>query len=136
MALALKMQDALIFQVRHFSAFLENNLNNYFIYKESSIIKLSKDVYIHFAVEQEIGKTVILIHAETLRYNLKRWNESRNVSSYLAGQFSLILIATRVFLLTQEVKMQWKSGKILSWDIWVLKFSCDRIIKTIGLILR
>ena len=72
MALALKMQDALIFQVRHFSAFLENNLNNYFIYKESSIINLSKDVYIHFAVEQEIGKTVILRHAETLRYNLKR----------------------------------------------------------------
>ena len=39
-----------------------------FISKESSIIKLSSDIYIYFALEKELATIVILKkHAETLR---------------------------------------------------------------------
>ena len=31
--------------------------------------------------------------------------------------------------------MLWRNRKILSWDIWVLRISCDQVIKAIGLIL-
>ena len=33
--------------------------------------------------------------------------------------FGVIAIARRELLLAQEVKMLWRSSKVLSWDIWV-----------------
>ena len=55
------------------------------------------------------------------------------MSSYLAEQFNVIPIATRVLLLEQEVKMLWKTSKIFILIHFHLKFLYDQIINRFDL---
>ena len=56
------------------------------------------------------------------------------MSAYLAQQFGVIPMAKRVLLLAQEDKCYEKAVKFYP-EIFEVKVSCDKIIKTIGLIL-
>ena len=58
------------------------------------------------------------------------------MSSYLAEQFGVIPIATRVFLFWHRRLKRYEKAVKFYPEIFNLKFSCDEIIKTIGLILR
>ena len=53
--------------------------------------------------------------------------------SYLDQQFGVIPNMCITFGIAGKNYM--KNSKVLSWDIWVVKFSCDQAIKAIGLIL-
>ena len=59
--------NALILRVRHISAFVENNSDIFLYVNKVQSLKLFNDIYIHFALEKEIGKIIILKkHPETL----------------------------------------------------------------------
>ena len=75
----------------------------------------------------------------SFKYINQKWdikNETWNVSSYLAEQFGVIPIATRVFLFWHRRLKRYEKAVKFYPEIFNLKFSCDEIIKTIGLILR
>ena len=61
--------------------------------------------------------TNFLLSSEVYNFktnSLKNKNKTWNVSSYLAEQFSIVPIATRVSFLAQWVKMLRKNSKTLS----------------------